>query len=197
MSLAEKEHRAQDYAEGGLNLKINFRKLKYYSKPISLNINYIITIKMATKKEVVSRKPVWFYYVSVLAAFMFTMYISIYSTIHFDNIRYMNIVVVFLFIAIISFFIISGAYFHTENMGYHLLAPILFFAGTVSLVVYAYKAVDASNVVRYSIIYTIIVVGISLFILMPKKEFSIMITQKTQKKSNKNRNSSSGSNVKA
>ena len=28
--MAEKEHRAQDYAEGGLNLKINFRKLKYY-----------------------------------------------------------------------------------------------------------------------------------------------------------------------
>jgi len=30
--MAEKEHRAQDYAEGGLNLKINFRKLKYYGK---------------------------------------------------------------------------------------------------------------------------------------------------------------------
>jgi len=28
--MAEKEHRAQDYAEGGLNLKINFRKLKSY-----------------------------------------------------------------------------------------------------------------------------------------------------------------------
>jgi len=35
--MAEKEHRAQDYAEGGLNLKINFRKLKYYKKPKSLN----------------------------------------------------------------------------------------------------------------------------------------------------------------
>jgi len=31
--MAEKEHRAQDYAEGGLNLKINFRKLKYYNEP--------------------------------------------------------------------------------------------------------------------------------------------------------------------
>jgi len=36
--MAEKEHRAQDYAEGGLNLKINFRKLKYYHKWKNLNI---------------------------------------------------------------------------------------------------------------------------------------------------------------
>lgn len=113
--------------------------------------------------------PKWFYYVSILAAFLFTMYISIYSAIHFESIRYMNIVVVFLFITIISFFSISGVYFHVEKMGYHLLAPLLFFAGTVSLVLYAYKGADSSDIVRYSIIYTIIVVGISLFILMPKK----------------------------
>ena len=43
----------------------------------------------------------------------------------------------------------------------------------VSLIAYAYKAVDASDVVRYSIMYTIIVVGISLFILLPKKKFAI------------------------
>jgi len=36
--MAEKEHRAQDYAEGGLNLKINFRKLKYYIKSKALYI---------------------------------------------------------------------------------------------------------------------------------------------------------------
>jgi len=36
--MAEKEHRAQDYAEGGLNLKINFRKLKYYRLSIHLKI---------------------------------------------------------------------------------------------------------------------------------------------------------------
>jgi len=29
--MAEKEHRAQDYAEGGLNFKINFRMGKYYN----------------------------------------------------------------------------------------------------------------------------------------------------------------------
>ncbi|MBI2647592.1 hypothetical protein HYW99_03885 [Candidatus Woesearchaeota archaeon] len=126
---------------------------------------------MDNKKEVVRRTPDWFYYVSILAAFIFTLYISIYSTLHFESIKYMNIVVVFLFITSVSFFIISAVYFHTEKMGYHTLAPILFFSGMVSLIVYAYKAVDASNIVRYSIMYTIIVVGISLFILLPKKVY--------------------------
>lgn len=121
-------------------------------------------------------KPEWFYYISILAAFLFTMYISIYSSIHFENIKYMNIVVVFLFITIISFFMISAVYFHTEKIGYHLLAPVLFFFGMVSLVIYAYKAVDASDIVRYSIIYTIIVVGISLFILLPKNTGQIKKT---------------------
>src|SRR3989344_6021942 len=106
---------------------------------------------MENKKEVKRGNPQWFYFVSILATFFFTMYISIYSTIHFESIRYMNVVVVFLFITTISFFLISGVYFHTEKMGYHTLAPILFFTGMVSLVVYAFKAVDASNIVRYSI----------------------------------------------
>ena len=130
---------------------------------------------MEPTKEV-KYKPAWFYYISILAAFLFTMYISIYSSIHFENIKYMNIVVVFLFITVISFFMISAVYFHTEKMGYHLLAPLLFFLGMVSLVVYAYKAVDASDIVRYSIIYTIIVVGISLFILLPKNTKKIKKT---------------------
>lgn len=127
---------------------------------------------MANKKEVMIDKPQWFYYTSILAAFLFTMYISIYSAIHFESIRYMSIVVVFLFITLVSFFIISGVYFKVEKMGYHALAPVLFFAGIVSLVVYAYKAADASDIVRYSIIYTIIVVGISLFVLLPKKKLA-------------------------
>lgn len=132
---------------------------------------------MANKKEVrVNKSPQWFYFASILAAFLFTMYISVYSTIHFDSIRYMNIVVVFLFITVMSFFIISGVYFHTEKMGYHALAPVLFFAGMTSLIVYAYKAADASDIVRYSIIYTIVVVGISLFILLPKKKYSLKKT---------------------
>lgn len=126
---------------------------------------------MVSKKEVsLSYIPEWFYYFSILSAFIFTMYMSIYSAIHFDNIKYMNIVVVFLFITIASFFLISWVYFQTERKGYHKFAPILFFAGMVSLIFYSYKAVDASNIVRYSIIYTIIVVGISVFILLPKKD---------------------------
>lgn len=134
---------------------------------------------MAKRKEVNSNKtPQWFYYISILAAFLFTMYISIYSAIHFENIRYMNIVVVFLFITIVSFFITAGAYFHTEKMGYHILAPVLYFVGMSSLIIYAYKASDASNVVRYSIIYTIIVVGISLFVLLPKKKLSSLNLKK-------------------
>ena len=137
---------------------------------------------MADKKEVKIEAPQWFYYISILMAFFFTFYISIYSAIHFENIRYMNIVVVFLFITTISFFIISGVYFRTEKMGYHLLAPVLFFAGIASLVVYAYKAVDSSGIVRYSIIYAIAVVGISLFILLPKKRSTAKLIPKAAKK---------------
>ncbi len=125
---------------------------------------------MADKKEAIIVKPQWFYYTSISAAFLFTVYISIYSTIHFESIRYMNVVVVFLFITLVSFFIISGVYFRTEKMGYHTLAPVLFFTGMAFLIFYAYKAVDATGIVRYSIIYTIIVVGISLFVLLPKKK---------------------------
>ena len=83
---------------------------------------------MEDKKEVKIDSPRWFYYNSILAAFLFTIYISIYSAIHFESIRYMNLVVVFLFITIVSFFLISGVYFHTEKIGYHTLAPVLFFA---------------------------------------------------------------------
>ena len=137
---------------------------------------------MANKKEAMIGKPQWFYLTSILAAFLFTMYISVYSTIHFESIRYMNIVVVFLFITLVSFFIISGVYFKVEKMGYHALAPVLFFAGIVSLVVYAYKAPDASDIVRYSIIYTIIVVGISLFVLLPNKKVTLKKTQNKEQK---------------
>ena len=122
------------------------------------------------KKEEIGRSTSWFYYSSILAAVLFTMYISVYSAIHFEDIRYMNIVIVFLFISFISFFLISAVHFQTEKMGYHALAPALFFLGIAALVIYAYKAIDASGIVRYSIIYTIFVVGISLFALLPKKK---------------------------
>lgn len=132
---------------------------------------------MPIKKEVRIGAPQWFYYTSISAAFLFTIYMSIYSAIHFESIRYMNVVVVFLFITLVSFFLISAVYFHTEKRGYHALAPILFFIGMVALVFYAYKAADASNIVRYSIIYTIIVAGISLFILLPKKMLALKKTR--------------------
>lgn len=133
----------------------------------------IVRLAREPSSTLSGRLPRWFYYFSILAAFLFTMYISVYATIHFESIKYMNTVVVFMFITIVSFFMISGVYFHTEKMGYHVLAPVLFFSGMVSLIVYAFNAVDASDIVRYSIIYTIIVVGISLFILLPKKKVTM------------------------
>ena len=110
--------------------------------------------------------PQWFYYTSILIAFLFTMYISIYATIHFENIKYMNLVVVFFFLIITMFFLISAVYLKTEKMGYHTAAPVIFLAGVVLLIMYAYGAVDASNIVKYSIIYTIVIVGVSLFVLI-------------------------------
>lgn len=126
---------------------------------------------MPVKKEgLVENNMQWFYYTSILVSFLFTMYISVYSAIHFEDIRFMNLVLIFFFFTIISFFLISAVYFHTEKMGYHRLAPILFFAGVVGLIAYAYTANDASNIVRYSIIYTIFVAGISLFILLSRQK---------------------------
>ena len=136
------------------------------------------------KEDLIVNSTAWFYYTSILVSFLFTMYISIYSAIHFEDIRFMNLVLIFFFFTIISFFLISAVYFHTEKMGYHRLAPILFFAGVVSLIFYAYTANDASNIVRYSIIYTIVVAGISLFILLPRKNNRKNILRKlpTQKR---------------
>src|SRR3989344_1543485 len=105
---------------------------------------------MASKKEVkVANAPQWFYYASILAAFLFMMYISVYATIHFDDIKYMNYVVVFMFLSIVSFFLISFVYFFTERIGYHAIAPLLFLMGVVGIIFYAFKASDASDIVRY------------------------------------------------
>ena len=121
--------------------------------------------------------PEWFYYVSILVAFLFTIYISVYAAIHFESIKYMNTVVVFFFMTMAMFFMISAVYFKTEKLGYHTIAPILFFAGIVGLILYAFKAVDASSIVRYSIIYTIIVSGISVFFLLQKDKPNAASTQ--------------------
>lgn len=128
---------------------------------------------MALKKEdFPENTAVWFYYASILIAFLFTIYISIYSVIHFEDIRFMNLALVFFFFTITSFFLISAVYFQTEKLGYHRIAAILFFGGMIFLILYAYGANDASNIVKYSIIYTIIVVGISIFILLIKQKNS-------------------------
>ena len=125
---------------------------------------------MAIKKE--EHTPIWFYYASIMIAFLFAIYLSVYVSIYFGDLKYMALMVAFLTVTMVSFFLISAVYFQTEKMGYHALSPLLFFAGVVSLIIYAYKAVDATNVVRYSITYTIVVVAISLSILLPKNEKS-------------------------
>ncbi|MEK6869047.1 MAG: hypothetical protein AABX74_02370 [Nanoarchaeota archaeon] len=114
--------------------------------------------------------PVWFYIVSVFAAFMFTIYISIFATIHFESIEYMNMTIVFLFIAMVSYFLISTVFFVSEKKGLHWIPAFLFFAGVSTIMVYAFKAVDTSNLVRYSIIYTIIVAAISTYVLAVRRK---------------------------
>ena len=114
--------------------------------------------------------PVWFYIVSVFAAFMFTIYISIFATIHFESIEYMNMTIVFLFIAMVSYFLISTVFFASEEKSLHWIPAFLFFAGVSTIMVYAFKAVDTSNLVRYSIIYTIIVAAISTYVLAVRRK---------------------------
>lgn len=136
---------------------------------------------MPVKKEgLTDNNAPWFYYTSIFVSFLFTMYVSVYSAIHFEDIRFMNLVLIFFFFTVVSFFLISAVYFHTEKMGYNTLAPVLFFAGIVALIFYAYTANDASSIVRYSIIYTIIVAGISLFVLLPRKSRKQGFTSKLQ-----------------
>ena len=126
---------------------------------------------MAAKKEASKVKSIeWFYYVSILAVYLFTLFIAAYASIHFEDIKYMNLELVFLFLSVCSFFLISWIYFITEKQGYHNLAPAVFFAGIVWLIFYAYSAADSSKIVKYSIIYAIIVSGISLFVLLADKK---------------------------
>ena len=116
-----------------------------------------------------SAKPMWFYISSIFAAFMFTLYISIFATLHFESIEYMNITIVFLFIAMVSYFLITAIFFISEKRRWHGVVSMLFFAGLAAVMVYAFKAVDTSNLVRYSIIYTIIVAAISCYVLAVRK----------------------------
>lgn len=92
----------------------------------------------------------------------------------------MNLALVFLFFTITSFFLISMVYFYAERLGYHRWAPMLFFAGIIFLIFYAYTATDASKIVKYSIIYTIIVMGFSVFVLLFRQKASEKAALKKQ-----------------
>ena len=122
--------------------------------------------KVYDRKRVYDNKvPKWFYMASIFAAFLFTIYISIFATLHFGDISYMNIMIVFLFISMFSFFLISTVFLISEKKKYHAIVPILFLFGIVSIMVYAFKAVDTSDLVRFSIIYTIFVAALSIYVL--------------------------------
>ena len=116
------------------------------------------------------RVPEWFYISSIFAVFLFTAIIAVFTTIHFNDIGNMNLFIVFIFITMVSFFLISAVYFLSERMRWHHIAPVLFFIGIVSLMIYAFKAIDASDLARYSIIYAIIVTAISVYVLVIKRE---------------------------
>ena len=117
-----------------------------------------------------SNKPLWFYLSSIFAVFLFTAYISIFAAIYFENIEYMKITIVFIFISIVSFFLISSIFFISEKKKWASIASLMFFIGITLIMVYAFKAVDTSNLVKYSIIYTIIVTAISTYILAIREE---------------------------
>jgi len=131
-----------------------------------------------TKKEV----PEWFYISSIFGAYLFTAVISVFAALHFEDIGNINLFIVFIFISIVSFFLISAVYFISEKQKWHHVAPILFFIGIVSLMIYAFKAIDASDLVRYSIIYTILVSAISVYVLAIKRKDDIKLLKIIKKK---------------
>lgn len=122
------------------------------------------------KRTYDNKVPTGFYIASIFAAFLFTAYISIFATIHFEDIGNMNIMIVFLFISMVSYFLISAIFFISERKHWHAAAPILFFIGIVAIMVYAFKAVNTVDLVRYSIIYTIIVAAVSAYVLAIRRQ---------------------------
>ena len=126
---------------------------------------------MAKKEaKLTSNVPKWFYISSIFAVFLFTAVMAVFTTIYFNDLGNMNVFIVFIFIAMVSFFLISAVYFISEKMRWHYVAPIFFFIGIAALMIYAFKAVDASELVRYSIIYTIIVTAVSVYALVIKRK---------------------------
>jgi|SRR3989338_1193252 len=134
------------------------------ARNVELGVNNLL-VEKGLKKTTTNAVPAWFYIASIFAAFLFTVYISIYATIHFESIEYMNMTIVFLFLTMISYFLISAIFFISEKKKWHSIGPMLFFIGIVSVMIYAFKAVDTSNLVRFSIIYTIIVAAVSVYVL--------------------------------
>jgi len=126
------------------------------------------------KKETMDYKtddkiPTWFYFGSIIAAYLFTIYMSIFAALHFENIEFMKITIIFLFVSMVLFFLISAIYFISERKAKHYFAPILFFISIVAIMIYAFKANDTSNLLRYTISYTIIVATISIYYLSHKR----------------------------
>ena len=140
--------------------KKELEELKHIEREIKALEGEVGMKEMKTKAV-----PAWFYIASIFVAFLFAVYISVFTTLHFESIEYMNITIVFLFIAMVSFFLISSIYFISEKMKAHAIAPLLFFIGVASIMIYAFKAVDTSDLVRFSIIYAIIVTAISAYVL--------------------------------
>jgi len=128
-------------------------------------------VRETIQPEINGKNTLWFYIGSVFAAYLFTAYISIFAALHFENLQYINITLIFLFVSFVSFFLISAIYFHFEKNKKHSNALAIFFIGLVSIMIYAFKAADNSDLARYSIMYTIIVVAISVYVLAVKKGF--------------------------
>ena len=134
------------------------------------NMQHEISFLSSGEPQAKKPIPVWFYITSIFAAFLFTIYISIFATIHFESIEYMNMTIIFLFITMVSYFLISAVFFASEEKSLHWMPAFLFFAGVSTIMVYAFKAVDTSNLVRFSIIYTIIVAAISTYVLAVRRK---------------------------
>lgn len=115
-------------------------------------------------------KNEWFYALSIFIAFIFALFVSIYSTIYFGSMEYMNLMMTFIFIVLVSFFLISSVYFFSEKKVLNSLISLLFFIGTIALIAYAFKAADTSNLTKYSIVYTIVVSAVSCFFLLVKRK---------------------------
>jgi len=114
-------------------------------------------------------KNMGFYIFSMLLAFMLAIFISIYSTIHYGDMVYMNLMFGFIVVVMTSFFLISTVYFFSEKEKQEGKIAILFFVGVFLLAIYASNAADATNMTKYGIFYTIIVSSICSYIILSKK----------------------------